>query len=301
VRKVIGIGETVLDILFQNGQPQRAAPGGSVFNGMVSLSRCHIPALFISELGNDTVGQFIRSFMEANRLSTHYIDFFEEGQSPLALAFLDDNRNARYAFYKDFPEKRLPVPLPEIHANDVLMFGSYFAVQPELRNPVRKLLQYARSQQAILYYDINFRNAHAAERQALLPHFIENFELATIIRCSEEDLSVLFPQQSIEEIDNQYFAPANKIRIITQGEKEIRLKTPAWEKTYPVTPVTPLSTVGAGDNFNAGLVYGMMKHALSAVDALPESRWDQLMDYAQLFAAQVCSSFDNYVPEHFIT
>ena len=31
MRKVIGIGETVLDIIFKNNQPDTAAPGGSTF------------------------------------------------------------------------------------------------------------------------------------------------------------------------------------------------------------------------------------------------------------------------------
>jgi fructokinase len=301
-RKVIGIGETILDILFQNGQPQWAAPGGSVFNGMVSLSRCGIPALFVSELGNDAVGKLIRSFMEANRLTTDYIYFYDDGQSPLSLAFLDEQRNARYTFYKNFPETRLNVSFPKIHENDVLMFGSYFAVHPELRTKVQEWLQYARLQQAILYYDINFRKAHAGERKALLPHFFKNFELSTLIRCSDEDLNVLFPQQTIEEIYQHYFLPANKILIVTQGEKDIRLQTPSWEKTYPVKAITPVSTIGAGDNFNAGLVYGIMKnHILTAsIGALPEKQWDELLNYAQLFATKTCLSLDNYVPENFI-
>ena len=39
MRKVIGIGETIYDIIFENGQPSAAVPGGSVFNGIVSLAR----------------------------------------------------------------------------------------------------------------------------------------------------------------------------------------------------------------------------------------------------------------------
>ena len=301
-RKVTGIGETVLDIIFHNNHPQRAVPGGSTFNAMISLSRCGIPTLFISELGNDPVGRMIRSFMETNRLSTDCIDFFDDGQSPVALAFLDENRNAGYTFYKDFPKMRLNISFPALIENDVLMFGSYFAVNPELRHKVRALLQYARSQQAILYYDINFRKAHAGERQALLPSFIENFELATIVRCSDEDLDVLFPQQSLSEIYEHYFLPAKKILIVSRGEKEIELKTPLWEKSYPVKAITPVSTIGAGDNFNAGLVYGMMKDSVSfdSIGSLPEKQWDRLIDWAQLFATTVCLSLDNYVPENFL-
>ena len=39
MRKVIGIGETILDIIFRGDQPSAAVPGGSVFNGIVSLGR----------------------------------------------------------------------------------------------------------------------------------------------------------------------------------------------------------------------------------------------------------------------
>ena len=48
MRKVIGIGETVLDIIFRDGQPIGAVPGGSVFNGVISLGRAGVPATFSS-------------------------------------------------------------------------------------------------------------------------------------------------------------------------------------------------------------------------------------------------------------
>lgn len=64
MRKVFGIGETILDIIFRNDQPQKAVPGGSVFNGLISLGRLNVPVSFISELGNDRVGDMIRDFME---------------------------------------------------------------------------------------------------------------------------------------------------------------------------------------------------------------------------------------------
>ena len=37
MRKVIGIGETILDIIFRGDQPSAAVPGGSVFNGIAVL------------------------------------------------------------------------------------------------------------------------------------------------------------------------------------------------------------------------------------------------------------------------
>ena len=37
--RVIGIGETVLDILFKDEQPVKTVPGGSVYNSIISLGR----------------------------------------------------------------------------------------------------------------------------------------------------------------------------------------------------------------------------------------------------------------------
>ena len=68
MRKVIGIGETILDIIFRGDQPSAAVPGGSVFNGIVSLGRMGINVGFISETGNDRVGNIILQFMRENHI-----------------------------------------------------------------------------------------------------------------------------------------------------------------------------------------------------------------------------------------
>ncbi len=46
MRKVIGIGETILDIIFRGDQPSAAVPGGSVFNGMMGIP---IPIMYLFE------------------------------------------------------------------------------------------------------------------------------------------------------------------------------------------------------------------------------------------------------------
>lgn len=297
MRKVIGIGETILDIIFRDNQPKRAVPGGSVFNAMVSLARRGVPALFISELGNDKVGRLIKDFMIENHLSPEYIDFFEDGNSSVSLAFLDERQNASYQFYRDFPEKRLQIKLPEIQPDDILILGSYFAVNPVLRKEIVRLLTYAEQQKAIIYYDINFRKPHAGERLQLMPDFIENFRFSTIVRCSHEDLEVLFPGETVTEIYRKYIAPYCKQFIVTQGEKEILLKTETFEKSYPVEALTPVNTIGAGDNFNAGLIFGLMQEniLLDNLRNLPENQWDKLIESGKKFASAVCRSLDNYI------
>lgn len=115
MRKIIGLGETIFDIIFQNNQPTASVPGGSTFNGIISLGRTGIPVSFISETGNDHVGEIILNFMRENGVSTDYMQVYPDGKSAISLAFLDEQRNAQYQFYKDYPACRMEVdlsPLP---------------------------------------------------------------------------------------------------------------------------------------------------------------------------------------------
>ncbi len=296
MRKVIGIGETIYDIIFKNNQPLKAVPGGSTFNCMVSLGRLNIPTLFISEAGDDKIGNIIKKFMEENNLSTEYIDFFRYGTSPVALAFLNENQDAEYTFYRNFPEKRLDIDFPPIKADDILVFGSYFALNPLLRDKVSELTIKARDK-AIIYYDINFRKAHAYERTKLMAAFLENFENSTIIRCSEEDLETLYPGESIETVYKDRISFYCKNFITTKGKNGVYLKTASIEKFYPVEPLEPVSTIGAGDNFNAGIVYGLIKYGYTKNDInnLKEEDWDKLIALGIEFAAEACMSAENYI------
>ena len=148
MRKVIGIGETILDIIFRNEQPSAAVPGGSVFNGIVSLSRTGVPVCFISETGNDHVGNIILRFMRDNHISTDYVNVFPDGKSPVSLAFLDDNSDAEYIFYKDYPKQRLDVIYPKLEEDDIVVIGSYYALNPVLREKVLELLDQAREKKS---------------------------------------------------------------------------------------------------------------------------------------------------------
>ncbi len=94
MRKIIGIGETIMDIIFQQGQPTAAVPGGSVFNGIVSLARLGLPVTMLSETGNDRVGRQILDFMTQNGIDNRHVAVYQNGRSAISLAFLNDRNDA---------------------------------------------------------------------------------------------------------------------------------------------------------------------------------------------------------------
>lgn len=301
MRKVIGIGETILDIIFRNEQPIAAVPGGSVFNGIVSLGRTGVPIGFISETGNDHVGNIILKFMRDNNMPTNHINVFPDGKSPVSLAFLNERSDAEYIFYKDYPKQRLDIVYPKLEEDDIVVIGSYYALNPILRDKVVDLLEQARKKKAIVYYDPNFRSSHKEEAIKLAPSIIENLEYADIVRGSQEDFFYMY---NLRDADQIY---KNKIKfycpnfLCTAGSEQISLRTKTIHKEYVIPPVEAVSTIGAGDNFNAGIIYGLLKYNIRYDDlnTMDEATWDKIVGYGMEFAAEVCKSFNNSVSKEF--
>lgn len=301
MRKVIGIGETILDILFRDGQPEAAVPGGSVYNAMISLGRMGQNVTFISETGNDRVGEMILANMRNNGVDTANVNVFPEGKSPVSLAFLNENNDAEYIFYKDYPRQRLDVNMPDVSSDDIIMIGSYFAITPVLRDKVKELLDKAHEAGAIIYYDVNFRSTHVNEAIKLMPTIIENFEYTDILRGSTEDFQNMFRQSDADKVYRNHVAFYCPNLICTDAGGDVRLRTKNVCKDYPVTPLKAVSTIGAGDNFNAGVVYGLLKYRVRRDDLaeLSEKDWDDIIRCGMDFSADVCKSVNNSVSKEF--
>ncbi|MEE1140963.1 MAG: carbohydrate kinase [Prevotella sp.] len=303
MRKVIGIGETVLDIIFRDEKPISALPGGSTFNAIISLGRSGVKASMISETGNDRIGQNIIKFMESNGIDASYVNVYPESKSPLSLAFLNDHNDADYIFYKDHPHDRIDYVYPEVNADDIVLFGSFFALNPVIRPQVYAFLDYARQRGAILYYDVNFRGSHKNEVMKVTPNLLDNLEMADIVRGSSEDFEILFRQHDADTVYRSQIAFYTKKFIYTRSADPVEVRGDSgFSKQYPVLPTETVSTIGAGDNFNAGFIYGLIKNGITRqhIDqGLTESQWDALVSSALDFSAECCRDIYNYVSEEY--
>ncbi len=303
MRKVIGIGETVLDIIFKDNRPLEAVPGGSAFNAITSLGRCGVNASFISEAGNDHVGKYIIGFLKDNGVNTDNVATFPDSKSPVSLAFLNEKNDAEYIFYKDHPHDQLEFTYPDIQPDDIVLFGSFYAVNPVIRPQLVGLLDYARSHGAIIYYDVNFRPAHKDEVIKITPNLIENLDYADIVRGSHEDFATLYRKEDADKVYNAEISFYCRQFIYTHGSRPVEVRGGKdIKKAYPVPDTEVVSTIGAGDNFNAGFIFGMLKQGITRADldrGLSEEQWDGLIASALAFSADCCKDIFNYVSKEF--
>ena len=376
--KIVGIGETVFDIVFKDGKPQAAVPGGSVFNAIISLGRtagaaasgsasgvsasggtvasstaasstaagCAAPRVIMAtQMGKDNASEIIIDFMQRNNVETTHAICVEGRQSTISLAMLDSRNDARYEFFRDSAMPKFQTPDIEFEPGDILLFGSFFSISPATRLQVRELVARARSQGAIIYYDINFRKGPHGNSPHIKDYIEENCALSTIVRGSSEDIGNIYGECTAEEAYRDHISSLCSNFICTKGADSTEVFSPGFHAIYPVHKIETLSTIGAGDNFNAGVVYTLSQlpactalsalcaaaasvatsacgatpsagatHASGATPAagaihasgatpdaltLGKEEWDKIVTTAHLFSAEVCQSYENYVPEDF--
>lgn len=293
--KIIGIGETVMDIIFKDDQPQQAVPGGSTFNAVVSLGRAGVPCAIVTEAGDDHVGDITCKYLMDNGVGTEYVTRRKGTQSHISLAFLDDKNDAQYTFYKDHKSVAINSTLPEVSGDDIVLFGSFFAINPVIRPQVRDMLKKAHDSGATLYYDINFRASHIKDIPETLENIRENMAMSSVVRGSLEDFGYLFGETDVDVLYEKHIRPYCEFFICTNGGEPIELRTPTLSAQFPATKIKTVSTIGAGDNFNAGFVYALMKSGNHPLTSLSLDEWAELIKTGQRFAADVCQSYQNAI------
>jgi fructokinase len=300
MRKIYGIGETVFDIIFKNELPQAAKAGGAMLNSTVSLGRIGLPVSFISEYAGDSVGNIIDSFLTENGVGTQYVDHFKEGKTKLALAFLNEKNDASYTFYQDYPEKRLNIKFPELRKDDIILCGSIYAITTEIRIKFLELIKRAKANDAIVIYDPNFRPSHSSDLEKLMPMIIENMQNAKLIRGSNEDFKNIFGADNADEAWNVVKKYCSCL-VYTANSEGVYVRTVSYKGKFGVKAIKPLSTIGAGDNFNAGMMASIYLNKITSdqLDGMGEENWAKVISMGVDFATNVCLSYENYISLEF--
>lgn len=299
--RIFAIGETVYDIIFKNAQPVAAKAGGSMLNTAVSLGRLGLEVSFVSDLGTDMIGNNIISFLSENGVSTHCIERYDNRKTAIAIAFLDDRNDASYTFYRDFPEIRLSKLRLDFQKGDIVLFGSFFALTESIRPVLMKFLNQAHAKGCILIYDPNFRKPHLHELEKIKPYIIENISISDLVRASDEDFDLIFGVNNAGDAfkilsdngcDNMIYTTSNKDVVMMSKHHTVSVKVPV---------IKPVSTIGAGDNFNAGLIWTLVNRNITKknMEHLPLPFMENCTANGISFASEVCLSYENYISMEF--
>jgi fructokinase len=85
--------------------------------------------------------------------------------------------------------------------------------------------------------------------------------------------------------------------VYTANSEGVYVRTVSYKGKFPVKAIKPVSTIGAGDNFNAGMMAAIYKNQITCdqLDKMGEESWSKIVSMGVDFATNVCLSYENYI------
>lgn len=257
---VVLTGEILIDLIGQNNDQASSRSysgllGGSALNTASVLAKAGLPVRFIGELGHDTLGGWAMQQIAARGIQSQYIRQLPV-PTPLALAELDAKGNATYTFYRLFEGHAFDPNPQALQGASWFHFGSLSSFDSRNIPGLQALLQQAQSQGVAVSFDPNLRaaptKAYWQQLEAYLPYI-------QLLKCSHEDAQALFPQAAPSQLLGHLQSLGVPLVVMTLGKEGAVAALAGQVVQVAGTPVQVVDTIGAGDTFSAGLLYGLLK------------------------------------------
>lgn len=119
--------------------------------------------------------------------------------------------------------------------------------------------------------------------------------LHLVLADRDADVTALMGLVATEMADDLLLAVVES-DFLTLGQANASVASLPGEAQIPTQRLdNVLSTIGAGDNFNAGFVYGLVRDGITSDKLSTWPAWLPLIETGQRFSAHVCQRLDNYV------
>jgi fructokinase len=252
-------GEVLIDIL-----PTGPVVGGGPANTAKALARLGLQVDFIDGISTDAYGVTARKELERDGVGLT-LALNSDKPTCTATVTLDSAGSASYEFLiagtatLDFNDSWLPDP--EALKPSVLHIGTLATiVEPAsttLHNWAIKCAEFAP-----IVFDPNVRSSVVGDREKYRSAVEKWVGISSVIKLSNDDISWLYPDESMDEVAKRWIAGGASLVVVTRGAHGIIGYTEDGYEEVDGAKVTVVDTVGAGDTVGAILVEGIMKHSV---------------------------------------
>ncbi len=257
--------------------------GGSSANMAVGLARLGLKVGILGCVGDDPLGDFLVEFLSGEQVETRHLRRVAGFQSSLSLTEVSPPGRFPQVFYRSkAADTQVDLgPLELEYLAGARMFitnGTSFCASPS-REATYRAMERARAAGATVVLDVDYRamswrsaaDAGLAVRLALpwvdiLIGNEEEFWLAS--GCEDTPSAVTFLR-----------AKGIPVLVSKLGARGTQLFTAGEDVFLPPSPVKVVSTIGAGDGFASGFLYGTLKGM----------KWKDCLRYGNASAAIVVS------------
>ncbi|MDR7056657.1 fructokinase [Pseudomonas koreensis] len=294
-------GEALFDFFSENDASGlaskvnfKAIAGGSPFNVAVGLRRLGVDSALFGGLSTDYLGRRLQQVLQEEGVRPDYLVDFA-APTTLAMVAVGTNGSPHYSFRgedcadRQLSEAHLPTFGDEVRG---LHIGSFSLVVQPIGDTLLKLVQ-RESGKRLISLDPNVRLNPEPNINLWRERIATLVQLADLIKVSDEDLSLLYPEQDPQNVIEGWLEHRCQIVFLTRGGDGATVFSRAhgsW--SVPANQVQIADTVGAGDTFQAALITWLTEHSLDSVEGvqqLSREQIDGMLRFAVQAAALTCS------------
>ncbi|MHC8411138.1 carbohydrate kinase family protein [Pseudomonas sp. Hz4] len=272
----------------------KAIAGGSPFNVAVGLRRLGVEAALFAGLSTDYLGRRLQQVLQDEGVRPDYLVDFA-APTTLAMVAVGANGSPHYSFRgegcadRQLKIEHLPELGPEVRG---LHIGSFSLVVQPIADTLLALVR-QESGKRLISLDPNVRLNPEPNIDLWRSRVATLVELAHLIKVSDEDLSLLYPEQDPQRVIEGWLQHRCQLVFLTRGGEGATVFSKghgSW--SVPACSVKIADTVGAGDTFQAALITWLTEKQLDSVEgvqSLGREQIDGMLKFAVQAAALTCS------------
>ena len=252
-------GEVLIDVL-----PTGPVVGGGPANTAKALARLGHEVDFIDGISTDAFGVSARKELARDGVGLS-LALSSDKPTCTATVTLDSQGSASYEFVIDgtatfdFADSWLPDP--ERLKPAVLHIGTLVTIVEPASSILYKWAVKT-AEFAPIVFDPNVRSSVVSDRDKYRAAVEKWVGISSVVKLSDDDISWLYPDQSMDEVAKAWIAGGASLVVITRGAHGIIGYTEHGFEEVDSAKVAVVDTVGAGDTVGAILVEGIINHSV---------------------------------------
>jgi fructokinase len=294
---LITCGDALIDFVPTRNTDGREAVmpavGGSCLNVAIGMARLGAPTGFVGGISTDLFGQMIADHATASNVELA-LATSSDHQTTLAFVRIVAGES-HYAFYdaetatRNWTYRRGTIPFATVEAVHV---GSTTLVNDQGAAETKALIADARALSTISF-DPNCRPNLVKDKPAYLARMAEFADSADLIKMSDVDFAYLFGDEPFHQRAGTLLARGASLVVITRGNSgAIAWHAGAGQIEVAAPKVEVADTIGAGDSFQAALLFALHKQGRLARQQLKDIGADELrraLSFAANCAGLTCT------------
>ncbi|SEM48528.1 carbohydrate kinase [Bradyrhizobium sp. OK095] len=294
---LISCGDALIDFVpTRNAEGREAvmpAVGGSCLNVAIGMARLGAPSGFVGGISTDLFGRMIADHAAASNVDLG-LATRSDHQTTLAFVRIVAGES-HYAFYdaetatRNWTYRRGSIPFDTVEA---LHVGSTTLVNDQGAAETKALIADARASSTISF-DPNCRPNLVRDKPAYLVRMAEFANQADLIKMSDVDFAYLFGEQPYQQRASALLGQGTSLVVITRGNNgAIAWHAGAGQIEVTAPKVAVADTIGAGDSFQAALLFALHRLGRLARDRLKDISTEELrraLSFAANCAGLTCT------------